>query len=418
MGPPRVLIIGCGIAGPVIALLLKRKGYHPVIYEKVRQLGDAGASLALQPNGMKVLGLLGLDEEVYEDRQVVTGVRDLKASGDLLGGTDLPATYRKKYGHMGVGLKRTELSLMLKERTIEEGIDIREGCTLESIEEEKDQVFAHFENGLCAKGSFLIGCDGVRAASRLFVVAANGGKDEDVPEYTGLTQTACFAPTPASIKQPYIRNWYGDAMHVIAYSVDTKTTSLAITRREGQEHPETWKLCNTEERDQQKAALLPLLRGWDPAVRELVKSATRVTKFGLFDRGELKPEYWHTGRCILVGDAAHPTSPHLGQGANQALEDSYHLWKALPDLKVEPGEVIDTKTPLQTPKLSSIFRTFAGKRAPRTAELVKGARAVGERRVVSGGTEKIAQRDALMADSWKDKKAVAARYDALLQEPF
>jgi salicylate hydroxylase len=49
--PPTVLIIGCGIAGPVLALLLKRKGYNPIVFEKVRQLGDVGASLMLMPNG-------------------------------------------------------------------------------------------------------------------------------------------------------------------------------------------------------------------------------------------------------------------------------------------------------------------------------------------------------------------------------
>lgn len=47
----RVIIIGCGIAGPVIALLLKKRGYEPIVLEKVKELGDAGASLMLCPNG-------------------------------------------------------------------------------------------------------------------------------------------------------------------------------------------------------------------------------------------------------------------------------------------------------------------------------------------------------------------------------
>jgi salicylate hydroxylase len=52
MSSPKVIIIGCGVAGPVIALLLQKKGYKPIVFEKVRELGDAGASLMMFPNGL------------------------------------------------------------------------------------------------------------------------------------------------------------------------------------------------------------------------------------------------------------------------------------------------------------------------------------------------------------------------------
>lgn len=86
---------------------------------------------------------------------------------------------------------------------------------------------------------------------------------------------------------------------------------------------------------------------------------------------------------MLAGDAAHPTSPHLGQGANQALEDCYHLSQALPDLtaREEEGEAFD-----EDDNLEQIFAAYAEKRQPRTAALVRGARAVGQKRVVTTGS--------------------------------
>lgn len=86
---------------------------------------------------------------------------------------------------------------------------------------------------------------------------------------------------------------------------------------------------------------------------------------------------------MLAGDAAHPTSPHLGQGANQALEDCYHLSQALPDLtpRKEEGKVLDDDD-----NLEQIFAAYAEKRQPRTAALVRGARAAGQKRVVTTGS--------------------------------
>ena len=116
-----------------------------------------------------------------------------------------------------------------------------------------------------------------------------------------------------------MRNWYGDGIHVIAYPVSATHVSWAVTRRETKETADTWRPYRQEELSEQQKKLVSLLEGWDPAILEMITASERVIKFGLFDREELQPAQWHSKRCVLVGDAAHPTSPHLGQGANQAL---------------------------------------------------------------------------------------------------
>lgn len=86
------------------------------------------------------------------------------------------------------------------------------------------------------------------------------------------------------------------------------------------EEEAAWGLFSGEKRAAEKENMDKMLqaKNWDPVVLEMVKSAERLIKYGLYDRPELEAEQWYSARCVMVGDAVHPTSVHLGQGANQA----------------------------------------------------------------------------------------------------
>ncbi|KAK7747678.1 hypothetical protein SLS62_009004, partial [Diatrype stigma] len=325
--PPTVLIIGCGIAGPVLAVLLKRKGYHPIIFEKVRALGDAGASLMLMPNGMKVLDLVGLNAadlgsgsgsgsgssfplDACEDRAASSGgsssTEGQNASSPpplVLGSSALPSTFRQKYGQPAVGVKRADLNLALKRLAADgAGIEVREGWALESISEDAAAaaVTARFANGEVARGDFLVGCDGIKSASRDALLEMQRQRQEGSgaepeteppppppPSFTGLTQTSGFSPTPASLgtttangdKRSVMRNWFGEGAHAIAYPVSRTHVSWAVTLPEEQEAAarESWRLYGGDEREEVKRRLLDVLeqKGFEAPVLEMVRSAER-----------------------------------------------------------------------------------------------------------------------------------------------
>jgi len=191
---------------------------------------------------------------------------------------------------------------------------------------------------------------------------------------------------------------------MIAYPISATTTSWAVTQQED-EAKETWRAM-----DQQKQVEIKNspLANWGFEGEGVVKSAPKLIKYGLYDRPELKS--WYKGRVVLLGDAAHPTSPHLGQGANQAFEDTYHLVRLL--VKYNP-EASQPPTEL----LSTIFSEYEGIRIPRTAELVRGARKQGEVRTVVG-VEACLARNEMVRKMWQD---VEKRWDAadyLLSGPF
>ncbi|KAJ5726117.1 FAD/NAD(P)-binding domain-containing protein [Penicillium malachiteum] len=413
MAPPTVLIIGCGVSGPVLSLLLKKKGYKPVIYEKVRVLGEAGASLMLNPNGMKVLNLLTSPNKLFGDVKALplANLWHGTGSGETLVHNSLPSNYAARYGQSSMGIKRTTLNISLKEMALDAGIEVHEGFELVDIEEGEASVTAHFGNGQSVTGSFLVGCDGIKAASRR-ILLQNSGTKEGPPIFTGLTQTAGISMTPSALleKPATMSNWYGNAVHLIAYPVSTTHISWAVTLSQTEERPEAWKLATRVELEAKKQDLEARLKGFEPALLEMVRTAERIISFGLFDRAELSGDEWFSSRCVLIGDAAHPTSPHLGQGANQALEDCYHLSRLLPQLNGDSDGNLAA--------LSPIFEEFARLRQPRTSALVKGARKKGEERVVTGGPELCRARDAQLVVALGDAEEIQRGNDQLYREPF
>jgi salicylate hydroxylase len=136
--------------------------------------------------------MIGVADAIKAESAPLLALWDAKASGEILGQSDLPATFAEKYQQPATGIKRTSLNLLLKNKVLEAGIEVREGWGLVDIQEHADSVTATFSNGESVTGSFLIGCDGIKSASRVILQKQRGVK-EGAPSYTGLTQVRLAA---------------------------------------------------------------------------------------------------------------------------------------------------------------------------------------------------------------------------------
>ncbi|KAI0328405.1 FAD/NAD(P)-binding domain-containing protein [Cubamyces sp. BRFM 1775] len=404
MSAPKVIIAGCGVAGPALGIILKLQGYNPIIYERTDGPSELGLSLCLQPNGLRVLSLIpGLVDHIPRKR-----LRQLAFYSMLPGHTrelarsDAPAALHALSGdQFGMeGVRRPLFLQALVDAAHSHGVPIHFGHQLVAVEgyegADAERVVVRFANGHTDEASFVVGCDGLHSNTR----ACLFGKEAAM--FTGLTQTGGISPIPEAFSAlgPSMVNIYGDGVHMIAYQINEEQISWAITQREAEER-ETWRDMDA---DRQRAFKESAFSQIPFGGGELVKTASRIIKFGLYDRPELKS--WHKGRVVLIGDAAHPTSPHLGQGANQASEDIYHLVRLLK--KHNP----DARAP-STALLDTVFTELEQLRIPRTSALVTKARAAGNMRVVSGADACLARDDAVR-ETWRGKEALLGEDNAEL----
>ncbi|KAG1740168.1 uncharacterized protein EDB91DRAFT_1283001 [Suillus paluster] len=401
MANTRVIIVGAGIAGPVLAVFLKTRGYDPIIYERLPGPGEGGLGFTLQPNGLRVLSLIPklLEQIPGHSPERMIHCSCLDGKEDILIDNDIsPATMRERFGFPVIGVRRPEFQRLLIDTAEEHGIEIKWGHHAIAFEQSEDAVEITFTNGAKDTASFVVGCDGLHSNTRTALFGV------EKADFTGMVRVGGWSPTPPALQGNIAMvNNYGEGRHMIAYPIAEDKYSWAISTL-GAEAKEDWR---TQTAEQQNEIRNGPLSAWGFGAGDLVKTGQKIVKYGLYDRPELNS--WFKGRVVLLGDAAHPTSPHLGQGANQAFEDIYHFMRLLRKHNPSAGQ-------LSTELLSQVFTDYQDLRLPRTSELVKGSRRQGEIRVVEG-IDACRARDEAIRAGFNGDAARRAR-DELLSGPF
>lgn len=364
VSPARVLIVGGGIAGPVLAFFLQKAGYDVQIFEAFPGLSEAGGALGIAPNGMHVLAAAGVIEAVRDVSVTSSEWAFENQKGQLLACSQ--AGDPGRYGQAGVLITRAALHRVLMDQAQSQGIPVHYGKRLLSIEDHRNQpLIAHFADGATAEGDLLVGADGIRSQVRQAIMP-----DAPRPSYTGLLAPGGFSPclTPHVIPRAPQRThflfgqkaFFGYFHTVTSEGPRTAWWSTAPADLVSKEQMAALSKAEWQRR------LLELHGDWADPVPLLLQSATEILPIAIHDVPSL-PQ-WSAGRTVLIGDAAHAVAPHSGQGASMALEDAMLLAKLLREAK---GTALE-----------KVFAAFEQQRRPRTDKVVALGRRNGQRKAI------------------------------------
>ncbi|MBP3965989.1 FAD-dependent monooxygenase [Paenibacillus sp. DLE-14] len=316
MDKRRAIVIGAGIGGLCSALALQQRGWQVAVYDKAAALREAGAGIVLAANAMKALDVLGVGNNVREAGAPVMQADIRTWNGRLI--TSLPAAKQAaKYGTHSYVIHRAELQSILLQAVMAES-PVYTGKQWMRGEQTDDAATAVFDDGMREKAELVIGADGIHSAIREQLFGASPLRYSG---YTALRGVCTLANIPIGAAS-------GGGFEALGQGRRFGFSSLgngrvfwfaAVNAPQGTILPAA----------ERKPALLDLFRGWYKPVVDAIEATDPATILAhdIVDRAPLAR--WSSGRITLLGDAAHPMLPNLGQGGAQAIEDAVVLARCL-----------------------------------------------------------------------------------------
>jgi 2-polyprenyl-6-methoxyphenol hydroxylase-like FAD-dependent oxidoreductase len=357
--PRKAIIIGAGIAGPVTAILLKKAGIEVQLYEAWPYATGIGGGLQIAPNGMHVLAEIGLAEEMIRRGSIAEAFEFYSQSGARLGAIN--QNMQARFGQPAVNMRRATLNEVLLNKAWCDNVELAFEKRLVRIEDRADQpVIAHFADGSSAEGDFLIGADGVHSAVRSHVLP-----DGPKPFDTGLLGFGGFVPRAllddTGIGQR-VETTFGQS-GFFGYGFCSSDPDDGVMWWSTQpSHGIDAATFHAMSQEALKRHLLDFHAGWHHPIPQLLEAAENIGVTATLDVATLPT--WSRRRTVLIGDAAHATSPHAGQGASLALEDALRLVWLLQD-----GY-----------ELGVTFEAFERERRPRVERVIAFARRNGNQK--------------------------------------
>jgi 2-polyprenyl-6-methoxyphenol hydroxylase-like FAD-dependent oxidoreductase len=318
---PSIAIVGAGIGGLAVAACLRRAGMDVQIYEQATQFARVGAGIQMTPNAMMVLRGLGLEERLraiaFEPGFGLNRDYDTGAVSNKL---PIAKVMQERYGAPFLLMHRADLHAALAS-LVPESI-LHRGKKLVGLTQDAGGVTLDFADTTNVRADLVIAADGVHSLVREIML----GKES--PRFTG--KVAYRTTFPASRLGdarllPERTKWWGPDRHIVIYYVTRAQDEIYFVTSQPEDAswmtPESWSAKGSLEE------LRSAFAGFHPEVRAVLDACPDVYKWALLERDPLPT--WRLGRVVLLGDACHPMTPYMAQGAASALEDAVVLSRCL-----------------------------------------------------------------------------------------
>ncbi len=365
--PPVVLVAGGGIGGLAAALALVRQGFRVTVLEQSPEIGEIGAGIQLGPNAFHAFDALGIGEKargraVYTDYMVMHDAIDAYQVGKIPTGE----AFRQRFGNPYAVIHRADVHLSLLEGAQETGlVDFHTSTRVVGIEQDGDGVTVTAQDGRTFRGVALIGADGVKSVVRQQYVGDPARVTGHVV-YRAVVEKQDF---PQELQWNAASIWVGPNCHLVHYPLRGGEQYNVVVTFHSREQEE-WGV-----REGSKEEVQSYFQDICPKARQLIDLPKSWKRWATADRQPIGQ--WTYGRVTLLGDAAHPTTQYMAQGACMAMEDAVTLGESLRSCGNDWTQALDL---------------YQRARVARTARIVLSSREMG-RIYHAKGVERLVRND-------------------------
>lgn len=350
--PQSVIVVGGGIGGLAAALSLARLGIAVELLEQAPEIGEIGAGIQLGPNAFAALDALGVGEAarnraVFTDRLMLMDAVDCAEIVHI----DTGDAFRARFGNPYGVIHRADIHLSILEGVQQSNlIRFKTSTTVTGVEFKGDKVEVIDSTGERHVADAVIGADGVKSVIRQQLIG-------DPVRVTGHVVYRAVVdvenmPDELQINAPVV--WAGPHCHLVHYPLrGGKQYNLVVTFHSREQ--EEWGV-----REGSKEEVLSYFQGVHPKPHQMLDRPTSWKRWATADREPVAS--WSSGRVTILGDAAHPMTQYMAQGACMALEDAVTLGEAIKASQFN---------------LAEAFRLYEQIRIPRTARVLWSTREMG-----------------------------------------